>query len=81
MTDPLNRRATALIAASAALGAVGALALRDLWRTAWGEFVVPADGESEVKWWWEDEEIVKECVEKGTRWVVSKFVAMKAGGE
>jgi SAM-dependent methyltransferase len=61
--------------------AVGALALRDLWRGAWGEFVVLAEGETEVRWWWEDEEVVRECVEKGTRWVVGKLVAMKAGGE
>jgi SAM-dependent methyltransferase len=67
-------------AAEDRVGAVGALALRDLWRAVWGEFVVPAEGESEVRWWWEDEEVVKECVEKGTRWAVGKFVAMKAGG-
>jgi SAM-dependent methyltransferase len=61
--------------------AVGALALRDLWRGAWGEFVVPAEGQTEVTWWWDDQEIVDECVEKGTRWVVGRFMAMKAAAQ
>lgn len=35
---------------------------RMLWKEMWGAFV-EAD-----RWWWEDDEIVEECVKLGTSW-------------
>ncbi|OTB05235.1 hypothetical protein M426DRAFT_10834 [Hypoxylon sp. CI-4A] len=47
------------------------LLARMLWQEVWGKFV-HAD-----RWWWEDEEIVKECMERGTYWQYSHVVAVK----
>lgn len=44
---------------------------RTLWKETWGPFV---EGE---RWWWEDEDIVKECVELGTRWEWSVIEGVK----
>ncbi|KAH7080453.1 hypothetical protein BKA63DRAFT_407027 [Paraphoma chrysanthemicola] len=37
---------------------------RALWKDIWGTFVDDVPGES--KWWWEDPEIVEECIQKQT---------------
>jgi hypothetical protein len=37
---------------------------RTLWRDVWGTFVEDIPGEA--KWWWEDQEIVRECLEQQT---------------
>lgn len=37
---------------------------RALWKDVWGPFVDEAPGEP--RWWWEDEEIVAECLERQT---------------
>ncbi|KAF2019005.1 hypothetical protein BU24DRAFT_458724 [Aaosphaeria arxii CBS 175.79] len=37
---------------------------RALWKDIWGQFVDDEPGES--RWWWEDEEVMKECLERGT---------------
>lgn len=44
---------------------------RMLWREIWGNFVV---GD---KWWWEDEQVVEECVALGTRWDCLMLKAVK----
>lgn len=47
------------------------LIARMLWQEIWGKYV-HAD-----RWWWEEEEIVQECIEKGTYWQYSHIVAVK----
>ncbi|KAI0881136.1 uncharacterized protein GGS22DRAFT_197187 [Annulohypoxylon maeteangense] len=47
------------------------LIARMLWQEIWGKFV-HAD-----RWWWEEEEIVQECIERGTYWQYSHIVAVK----
>ncbi|KAH3918503.1 hypothetical protein HBI56_134430 [Parastagonospora nodorum] len=37
---------------------------REMWRDVWGPFVDDVPGES--RWWWEDEDIVQECLERKT---------------
>lgn len=37
---------------------------RALWKDIWGSFV--DDSPDEPKWWWEDEEIVQECIKRQT---------------
>lgn len=37
---------------------------RSLWKDIWGDFVDDVPGEP--KWWWEDEEIVQECLARQT---------------
>ncbi|KAI1746334.1 hypothetical protein F4680DRAFT_463537 [Xylaria scruposa] len=44
---------------------------RLLWQEIWGRFV----GAS--RWWWDDKEIVQECVELGTHWQYSHIIAVK----
>ena len=44
---------------------------RLLWMEVWGAFVA-AD-----KWWWEDAECVKECLQLGTYWEYSLIEAVK----
>jgi hypothetical protein len=38
---------------------------RALWKDLWGDFVDDSTT-GEPKWWWDDEEIVRECLERGT---------------
>ncbi|XDG02311.1 hypothetical protein ABKA04_001926 [Annulohypoxylon sp. FPYF3050] len=47
------------------------LIARMLWQEVWGNFV-HAD-----RWWWEEEDIVQECIERGTYWQYSHIVAVK----
>lgn len=54
---------------------VGSLVLRSLWRDVWGEFVDV--GWRDQKWWWEDGDLVKECVQYNTRWEIGTLVAVK----
>jgi hypothetical protein len=49
------------------------LVTRMLWQEVWGNFV-HAD-----RWWWEEEDIVQECVDLGTYWQYSHIVAIKEG--
>ncbi|RYC62675.1 hypothetical protein CHU98_g3530 [Xylaria longipes] len=44
---------------------------RLLWQEVWGRFV----GAS--RWWWDEEEIVQECIELGTHWQYSHIIAVK----
>ncbi|KAI1146879.1 hypothetical protein F4825DRAFT_174977 [Nemania diffusa] len=44
---------------------------RLLWQEVWGKFVTGS------RWWWEDEEIVQECIELGTHWQYSHIIAVK----
>jgi len=37
---------------------------REMWREVWGSFVDDVPGES--RWWWEDRDIVQECLERKT---------------
>ncbi|KAI2608519.1 uncharacterized protein GGS25DRAFT_280604 [Hypoxylon fragiforme] len=48
------------------------LIARMLWQEIWGKYV-HAD-----RWWWEEEEIIQECIERGTYWQYSYIVAVKA---
>jgi hypothetical protein len=47
------------------------LVMRMLWQEVWGTFV-HAD-----RWWWEEDDIVEECIELGTFWEYSHIVAVK----
>ncbi|KAK5627315.1 hypothetical protein RRF57_003030 [Xylaria bambusicola] len=47
------------------------LSNRMLWQEIWGGFVQASH------WWWEDEEIVQECVNLGTHWQCSHIIAVK----
>ncbi|KAI0964990.1 hypothetical protein F4678DRAFT_454320 [Xylaria arbuscula] len=47
------------------------LSNRLLWQEIWGGFVQAS------RWWWEDGEIVQECVELGTHWQCSHIIAVK----
>ncbi|KAL7625552.1 hypothetical protein AAE478_004772 [Parahypoxylon ruwenzoriense] len=47
------------------------LIARMLWQEIWGKHV-HAD-----RWWWEEEDIVQECIERGTYWQYSHIVAVK----
>jgi len=44
---------------------------RALWKEMWGSFV-----EAE-QWWWEDKDIVRECLELKTRWEWSVIEGVK----
>jgi hypothetical protein len=37
---------------------------RDLWRSVWGAFV--EETPDEPKWWWDDQDIVEECLKRQT---------------
>ncbi|KAI5867159.1 hypothetical protein GGS23DRAFT_547101 [Durotheca rogersii] len=54
-------------------GELRCLVARMLWQEVWGEYV------HANRWWWEEEEIVQECVERGTYWQYSHVVAVKSG--
>lgn len=45
--------------------------LKMLWQDIWGTFVYAKS------WWWEDREILQECLEHGTYWVYSHVIAVK----
>lgn len=45
--------------------------LRMLWQEVWGNFV------HAERWWWDEPDIVDECVELGTYWQYSHIVAVK----
>ncbi|KAI1371534.1 hypothetical protein F4677DRAFT_450357 [Hypoxylon crocopeplum] len=47
------------------------LIARMLWQEIWGKYV-HAD-----RWWWEEEDIIQECMERGTYWQYSHIVAVK----
>ncbi|TGJ83412.1 hypothetical protein E0Z10_g5352 [Xylaria hypoxylon] len=47
------------------------LSNRLLWQEVWGGFVQAS------QWWWEDKEIVQECVRLGTHWQCSHIIAVK----
>ncbi|XXH00438.1 hypothetical protein Hte_006783 [Hypoxylon texense] len=47
------------------------LTARMLWREIWGNDV------HAKRWWWEEEDIIQECIEKGTQWQYSHIVAVK----
>ncbi|KAK8101215.1 hypothetical protein PG999_011589 [Apiospora kogelbergensis] len=47
------------------------LVMRMLWQEVWGNFVRAR------RWWWEEDEIVAECIELGTYWQHSHIVAVK----
>ncbi|KAI0433339.1 hypothetical protein F5Y09DRAFT_351774 [Xylaria sp. FL1042] len=47
------------------------LSNRMLWQEVWGGFVHGS------QWWWEDEEIVQECIQMGTHWQCSHIIAVK----
>jgi hypothetical protein len=47
------------------------LMIRLLWQEVWGRFV------KATQWWWDDEDIVQECVELGTHWQYSHIVAVR----
>jgi hypothetical protein len=54
---------------------LSALVGRALWRDIWGEFV--DDVPEEPRWWWEDEEILKECLERRTVFECGSIFAFK----
>lgn len=58
---------------------VGCLVLRALWRDVWGEFVDMGSAGKSARWWWEDNELLRECVEWNTVWQIGTLVAVKAG--
>lgn len=45
--------------------------LKMLWQEVWGSFVHARN------WWWEDEDILQECLEHGTYWIYSHITAVK----
>ncbi|KAI1812233.1 hypothetical protein GGS20DRAFT_558953 [Poronia punctata] len=47
------------------------LVTRLLWQEVWGGFVHAS------KWWWEEDEIVRECIQLGTHWQYSHIIAIK----
>ncbi|KAI1319184.1 hypothetical protein F5Y16DRAFT_414312 [Xylariaceae sp. FL0255] len=47
------------------------LVTRMLWQEVWGAFV------QAPRWWWEEDEIVQECVEMHTQWQYSYMIALK----
>ncbi|CAO2650454.1 Nn.00g017460.m01.CDS01 [Neocucurbitaria sp. VM-36] len=48
---------------------------RALWKDIWGSFVDNVPGES--KWWWEDDDIIKECLERQTGFECRTIFAYK----
>lgn len=48
---------------------------RSLWKDVWGSFV--DDNARGPKWWWDDEEIVRECLEYKTTFECRAIVAYK----
>jgi len=47
------------------------LVTRLLWQEVWGGFVHAS------RWWWEEEDIVQECIDLGTHWQYSHIIAVK----
>lgn len=52
---------------------------RSMWRDVWGEFADEVTDEAD--WWWEDEEILKECREKRTVFDCRAIFAYREGVE
>lgn len=48
---------------------------RELWKDIWGEFVDDVPGEP--RWWWEDEEVVNECLERKSVFECGAIFAFK----
>lgn len=48
---------------------------RALWKDIWGGFV--SDEPGEPQWWWEDDEIIEECLERRTVFECGALVAYK----
>jgi hypothetical protein len=48
---------------------------RAFWKDIWGRFV--DDAPDEVKWWWDDEEIVQECLRRQTVFECRTILAYK----
>lgn len=46
-----------------------------MWKSMWGDFV--DDELSEVRWWWEDEEVMQECLERKTMFECGAIFAHK----
>ncbi|KAF2097115.1 hypothetical protein NA57DRAFT_77370 [Rhizodiscina lignyota] len=57
---------------------VGSLVLRALWRDVWGAFVYTSSENRSARWWWQDNELLRECAEWGTVWELGTLVATKA---
>ncbi|PVI07090.1 hypothetical protein DM02DRAFT_581002 [Periconia macrospinosa] len=43
-----------------------ALVVQCMWRNMWGDFVDEDAGEGEAMWWWEDDEVMQECLQRET---------------
>lgn len=56
-------------------GELSTLVGRALWQTIWGDFVDDIPGEP--RWWWEDEEVMKECLECQTVFECGAIFAFK----
>ncbi|KAL6706510.1 hypothetical protein ACN47E_005449 [Coniothyrium glycines] len=48
---------------------------RTFWKDLWGPFVV--DSTNETRWWWEDEAIIQECLQRDTRLECRSIFARK----
>ena len=48
---------------------------RALWKDIWGGYVDDAPGEA--RWWWEDSDVMSECLERGTVFECRALVAVK----
>lgn len=54
---------------------VSTLVGRELWKDIWGDFVEDVPGEP--RWWWEDEEVMQECLERETVFECGSIFAFK----
>jgi hypothetical protein len=56
-------------------GELSAIVCRSLWKDIWGEFV--DDIQDKPRWWWEDEEVMNECLERETVFECGSIFAFK----
>jgi Methyltransferase domain len=56
---------------------IGAKVAQDIWKRTWGMYLKPNNGYGQ-NFWWEDPEIVQECLSKGTTWTITTLLLTKS---
>jgi hypothetical protein len=55
---------------------IGSAILREIWQDSWGSCLTE-DDQGNKQYWWDHEDIVQECLERGTKWKAATFIVVK----
>jgi hypothetical protein len=55
---------------------VGSAVLREIWKDTWGSCLTE-NNEGKSHYWWDQEDILQECMEKQTTWKVASLMVIK----